>query len=82
MSTSRPAAVHVGSCSSSSGSDSDVSATMDSTPVIVSVETIRCMRCAASIEVTSTDDPSIYGMVRISTNLYYCDRCAKKTGFK
>ncbi|ROT39898.1 hypothetical protein SODALDRAFT_140923 [Sodiomyces alkalinus F11] len=90
MSTTRPAAVHIGSSSSSSGSDSDLSTTssrsyipnMDSVPVTVSVETIRCMRCAASIEVTSTDDPGIYGMVRISTNLYYCDRCAKKTGFK
>jgi hypothetical protein len=48
----------------------------------VSVETIRCMRCASATEMTSTDDPSLYGMVRISTNLYYCDRCAKKTGFK
>ncbi|KAM0283289.1 hypothetical protein ACHAQH_002585 [Verticillium albo-atrum] len=49
---------------------------MDSAPAVVSVETIRCMRCASATEMTSTDDPSSYGMVRISTNLYYCERPA------
>ena len=73
--------------SSSSSSDSDLSTassyrpSMD-VPGTASVETIRCMRCASATEMTSTDDPSLYGMIRISTNLYYCDRCAKKTGFK
>ncbi|CRK20524.1 hypothetical protein BN1723_000342 [Verticillium longisporum] len=74
MPSARPSSVHYGSSSSSSSSDSDLSAasasycpSMDSAPIVVSVETIRCMRS--------------YGMVRISTNLYYCERCAKKTGF-
>ncbi|CRK26315.1 hypothetical protein BN1708_014475 [Verticillium longisporum] len=88
MPSARPSSVHYGSSSSSSSSDSDLSAasasyrpSMDSAPIVVSVETIRCMRCASATEMTSTDDPSSYGMVRISTNLYYCERCAKKTGF-
>lgn len=87
MSTSRPSNLHYGSSSSSSSSDSDLSSASAYRPSMdvastVSVETIRCMRCASATEMTSTDDPSLYGMVRISTNLYYCDRCAKKTGFK
>ncbi|KAH6669197.1 hypothetical protein F5X68DRAFT_52108 [Plectosphaerella plurivora] len=87
MSTSRPSNLHYGSSSSSSSSDSDLSAASSYRPSMdvastVSVEIIRCMRCASATEMTSTDDPSLYGMVRISTGLYYCDRCAKKTGFK
>jgi len=54
---------------------------MDARPT-VSVETLRCMRCARSVEATSTDDISSMGMVRIAHNLYYCDRCAKMVGYK
>ncbi|OAQ67837.2 hypothetical protein VFPPC_15738 [Pochonia chlamydosporia 170] len=58
---------------------------MDSTtarPAVASVEVLRCMRCARSVEATSTDDVSSTGMVRISHNLYYCERCAKIVGYK
>lgn len=54
--------------------------TMDSNP-IVSIEVLRCMRCAREVEITTTDDISSTGMVEISTNLYYCSRCAKATGY-
>jgi hypothetical protein len=40
------------------------------------------MRCARSVEATSTDDIRTMGMVRIAHNLYYCDRCAKMVGYK
>jgi uncharacterized protein with PIN domain len=49
---------------------------------VVSVEVLRCLRCARSVETTSTDDVSSSGMVRIGTNIYYCDRCAKMVGYK
>lgn len=55
---------------------------MDSTTPVASVEVLRCMRCARSVEATSTDDASSMGMVRISHNLYYCERCAKMVGYK
>jgi uncharacterized protein with PIN domain len=45
------------------------------------VEVLRCLRCARSVETTSTDDASSSGMVRIGTNIYYCERCAKMTGY-
>ncbi|KAF4983397.1 hypothetical protein FZEAL_1126 [Fusarium zealandicum] len=87
MSASRPSSHHFGSSSStsttsSSSSDSDLSSSgyrhsMDSVLPIASVEVLRCMRCARSVEATSTDDLSTMGMVRIAHNLYYCDRCAK-----
>ncbi|KAG8675945.1 hypothetical protein FPOAC1_001940 [Fusarium poae] len=48
---------------------------------IASVEVVRCMRCARSVEATSTDDVSTMGMVRIAHNLYYCERCAKMDGY-
>ncbi|KAL7942932.1 hypothetical protein V8C42DRAFT_347415 [Trichoderma barbatum] len=71
---------------SASSSDSDVpssSARMDSNPrPIASVLVLRCMRCARSAETTTTDDASTAGMVRISHNLYYCERCAKLVGYK
>lgn len=51
-------------------------------PPVASVEVLRCMRCARSVEATSTDDMSTIGMVRISHGLYYCDRCAKMVGYK
>jgi uncharacterized protein with PIN domain len=49
---------------------------------IASVEVLRCMRCARSVETTSTDDVTTMGMVRIAHNLYYCERCAKMVGYK
>ncbi|KAL8397095.1 hypothetical protein RB594_003982 [Gaeumannomyces avenae] len=82
---------------SSTSSDSDLSTSsgsstssagsgrfsMDSTThPIVYVEVIRCMRCAKSAEMTSTDDASSSGMVQIGTNIYYCSRCAKMVGYK
>lgn len=51
-------------------------------PSVASVEVLRCMRCARSVEATSTDDVSSTGMVRIAHNLYYCERCAKMVGYK
>jgi hypothetical protein len=47
----------------------------------VHVAVLRCMRCARAEEVTSTDDPSLSGMIRIGTNIYYCNRCAKMVGY-
>ncbi|KAK3398908.1 hypothetical protein B0T20DRAFT_351799 [Sordaria brevicollis] len=78
------------SSSSYSSSDSDLSSTssssvrhsMDSTQPIASVEVLRCLRCARAEEITTTDDPSSSGMVQIGTNIYYCNRCAKMTGYK
>lgn len=76
---------------SSSSSDSDSSSSsasgyrhsMDSANrPVVSIEVLRCMRCARSVETTSTDDISAMGMVRIAHNLYYCERCAKMVGYK
>ncbi|QUC21690.1 uncharacterized protein UV8b_05933 [Ustilaginoidea virens] len=56
---------------------------MDPAPrPVASVEILRCMRCARSVEATSTDDLSTTGMVRIAHNLYYCQRCAKMVGYK
>jgi hypothetical protein len=56
---------------------------MDSSPrPSASVLVLRCMRCARSAETTTTDDASTAGMVRISHNLYYCERCAKLVGYK
>jgi len=52
----------------------------DLTPM-VDVLTIRCMRCACTTEVTSTDDLTDSGMVRVSQNLYYCLPCAMAVGF-
>ncbi|KAK4075268.1 hypothetical protein Purlil1_12698 [Purpureocillium lilacinum] len=37
------------------------------------VEYLRCMRCARSVDMMSTDDASAAGMVRIGLNLYYCN---------
>jgi uncharacterized protein with PIN domain len=48
---------------------------------VASVEVLRCMRCACSVEATSTDDIGAMGMVRIAYNLYYCERCAKIVGY-
>lgn len=86
MSSSRPGYQPYSSSSSSTSSDSESSSagyrySMDSIPV-ASVEVLRCMRCARSVEATSTDDVSSTGMVRIAHNLYYCERCAKMVGYK
>lgn len=75
---------------SSSSSDSDSASATSSTgftmeaahPPVASVQVLRCMRCARAVETTTTDDISTAGMVRISHNLYYCDRCAKMVGYK
>ncbi|AEO63200.1 eabc4793-53a4-4d2d-a096-efb746da3534 [Thermothielavioides terrestris] len=68
--------------SNSASSGSLVRLSMDSTtrpPVQVTV--IRCLRCARGEEITSTDDPSLSGMIKIGTNIYYCSRCAKMVGY-
>jgi len=90
--SARPSSHHFGSnnstsssrsSSSSSSSDSGYRRSMDSIALpIASVEVLRCMRCARSVEATSTDDVSTMGMVRIAHNLYYCERCAKMVGYK
>lgn len=76
--------------SSSPSSDSDSASSssgyrysMDSAQrPTVSIEVLRCLRCARSVEATSTDDITAMGMVRIAHNLYYCERCAKMVGYK
>ena len=85
----RPSVSHYGSSASSSSSDSDLSTSTGyrrsmetAARPIASVQTLRCMRCARSVEATSTDTLSSTGMVRISHNLYYCERCAKMVGYK
>ncbi|KAJ9419537.1 hypothetical protein QL093DRAFT_2579668 [Fusarium oxysporum] len=88
--SSRPFNQHYcySSSSNSASSDSDIAAEsasavsyglgMDSIQLpVASVEVLRCMRCARSVEATSTDDIIAMGMVRIAHNLYYCERCAK-----
>ncbi|KAM6514050.1 hypothetical protein FALCPG4_015555 [Fusarium falciforme] len=93
-SSSRPFNQHYcySSSSNSASSDSDIAAEaasavayglgMDSIQLpIASVEVLRCMRCARSVEATSTDDIGAMGMVRIAYNLYYCERCAKMVGY-
>lgn len=79
---------------SSSSSDSDLSSSSSSSVAgyrhsmdsshrpVVSVSVLRCMRCARSVEATSTDDITSMGMVRIAHNLYYCQRCAQMVGYK
>lgn len=75
---------------SSSTSDSDSASATSSTgyamesahPPVASVQVLRCMRCARAVETTTTDDITTAGMVRISHNLYYCERCAKMVGYK
>jgi len=47
----------------------------------VHVVVLRCIRCAHAVEMTSTDNPSSSGMIRIGTNIYYCTRCAKMVGY-
>ncbi|RKK67403.1 hypothetical protein BFJ69_g14537 [Fusarium oxysporum] len=92
--SSRPFNQHYcySSSSNSACSNSDIAAEsasavayglgMDSIQLpIASVEVFRCMRCACSVEATSTDDIGAMGMVRIAYNLYYCERCAKIVGY-
>ncbi|KAF4121837.1 hypothetical protein GMORB2_1677 [Geosmithia morbida] len=90
----RPSSQHFESSSSCSSSDSDLSSSVASASApsnfimktnqqpVASIEVFRCMRCARSVEATSTDDASSLGMVRIAHNLYYCERCAKMVGYK
>lgn len=82
--SSRPPKKHYGSSSSvSSYSTTDSDASMDVlTRPVASVQVLRCMRCARAVEITSTDDVRTTGMVRIGTNIYYCESCAKKVGYK
>ncbi|KAJ2981851.1 hypothetical protein NQ176_g1764 [Zarea fungicola] len=78
------------SASSTTTSDSDSSPATSSTgfnmeaahPPVATVQVLRCMRCARAVETTTTDDIATAGMVRISHNLYYCERCAKMVGYK
>jgi len=51
-------------------------------PPIATVEILRCMRCAKSVETTTTDDAASAGMISIGYNIYYCKSCAKATGYK
>jgi hypothetical protein len=89
--SSRPFNQHYCYSSNPASSDSDIAAEfasavayglgMDSIQLpIASVEVLRCMRCARSVEAT-TDDIGAMGMVRIAHNLYYCERCAKMVGY-
>lgn len=48
---------------------------------VASIEIIRCMRCAREVEMTSTDLPSMYGMVTVGTGIFYCSKCARATGY-
>ncbi|KAJ4145892.1 hypothetical protein LMH87_004723 [Akanthomyces muscarius] len=91
LSTIMPAGDSSASSSSSSiSSDSDSASATSSTsyamesahPPSASVQVLRCMRCARAVETTTTDDIATAGMVRISHNLYYCERCAKTVGYK
>ncbi|KAJ9134665.1 hypothetical protein NKR23_g10027 [Pleurostoma richardsiae] len=78
--------------SSYSASDSDLSSNASSSSIrhsmdsvsrpVVSVEVLRCLRCMRAVETTTTDDASSSGMVKIGTNIYYCERCAKMVGYK
>ena len=82
-STSYGSASSTTSDSDSSSAASATGFTMDSSaPPSASVQVLRCMRCARAVETTTTDDLSSAGMVRISHNLYYCERCAKIVGYK
>jgi len=68
--------------SSSSTASGTVRRSMESaTRPPAHVAVLRCMRCARAEEMTSTDDPSLSGMIRIGTNIYYCNRCAKMVGY-
>lgn len=49
---------------------------------VASIAILRCLRCAREVEATTTDDASDTGMVRIGTNIYYCQRCAKMVGYR
>lgn len=90
VSSVRPSKKHYDSSSSASSygsfssSESDVSASSvraSIEPPTASIEIIRCLRCARCVEMTTTDDASMYGMIRVGTGIYYCDRCARMTGY-
>lgn len=71
------------STSSYSSSDSDFSRSLLTSldRPVASIQEIRCMRCARATEMTSTDTPAMYGMVTVGTGIYYCQKCAKTTGY-
>ncbi|TQV92073.1 hypothetical protein V2A60_004378 [Cordyceps javanica] len=83
-STTSSSACDSDSASSASSTTTAAAFTMDSSghPPVASVQVLRCMRCARAVETTTTDDIATAGMVRISHNLYYCERCAKTVGYK
>lgn len=66
---------------SSSDSDSYRSGRVSMDRPVASIEIIRCMRCAREVEMTSTDLPSMYGMVTVGTGIFYCSKCARATGY-
>ncbi|TLS25896.1 hypothetical protein PpBr36_07258 [Pyricularia pennisetigena] len=83
--TARPSKKHT---YSSTSSDSDISTSSSSTRIsmdavhpVAYVEVLRCMRCAKSTELTSTDDAATNGMIQVGTGIYYCARCAKIVGY-
>ena len=47
----------------------------------VSVQVLRCMRCARQAEALTTDDLSTVGMVQVGHGIFYCHRCAKLVGY-
>ncbi|ELQ38590.1 hypothetical protein M0657_002375 [Pyricularia oryzae] len=76
--TARPSKKHT---YSSTSSDSDISTSSSSTRIsmdavhpVAYVEVLRCMRCAKSTELTSTDDAATNGMIQVGTGIYYCSR--------
>lgn len=86
---------HIGCFSSSSSVslsfDSVVTDTSDcgAQPIIdtslrhdASVELLRYMRYAHSVDATFADGARAVGMVRISLNLHYCSWCAKTVGYQ
>lgn len=73
------------SASSYSSSDSDFSSSSVRASMerpVVSIEVIRCFKCARCVEMTSTDDPTMYGMVTVGTGIFYCEKCARSVGYK
>ncbi|KAF3771204.1 hypothetical protein M406DRAFT_320674 [Cryphonectria parasitica EP155] len=85
MGSTRPPKKSFSSSSSCSSSDSDFSSSSVRVSMdrpVVSIEIIRCMRCAREVEMTSTDSPSMYGMIPVGTGIFYCDKCARATGYR
>ncbi|KAL5598958.1 hypothetical protein BROUX41_003723 [Berkeleyomyces rouxiae] len=67
---------------SSCTSSASIYTNMNTGPVSATVETIRCLRCAATAEITTTDDlTATTGMVRVGHGIYYCRHCAQAVGY-